>query len=145
MRTMSTVLSSWAGLGILLTSGCLQSPEPTVQEKPKEGIIGRTTNEIGEFDPKGTAKEVDLKVDENSNPLKAATGAYKYAAATTSILKIKQALQLYNAEFDRYPQDHAEFMELIVKPNQIELPVLPGGARYQYDVENHELKIVEAE
>jgi hypothetical protein len=35
-------------------------------------------------------------------------------------------------------------MTRIIKENQIKLPVLPGGARYAYDVENHKLKIVRA-
>lgn len=45
---------------------------------------------------------------------------------------------------ERYPKDHEEFMTQIIKANNINLPVLPGGRKYQYDVENHELVIIEA-
>jgi hypothetical protein len=43
------------------------------------------------------------------------------------------------------PKDHEEFMTQIIKKNNIQLPVLPGGRQYQYDVENAELVVVEAE
>ena len=36
-------------------------------------------------------------------------------------------------------------MEKIIKRHKIELPVLPGKRQYQYDVENHELIVVEKE
>lgn len=110
----------------------------------EESIIGDKTQEIGEFDPDAGEVEADLQVDSNSSPLEAMTGSYKYAAGTVSILAVEKALQLFNAEHGRYPKDHDEFMEVIIKRNQIKLPVLPGKRRYQYDVENHELKIMEA-
>jgi hypothetical protein len=129
------------GLFSLLALGCVEPPP--VAEK-KTGIIGKTTQDIGEYDPEGEAKIADLQVDAN-NPLAAATGTYKYAAGTTSMLTIQHAMNLFNAEHDRYPKDHAEFMEVIIKKNNIQLPVMPGGRRYQYDVENHTLVVVEAE
>jgi hypothetical protein len=129
--------SSW------FVSGCFQDPNPPVVEKPKEGIIGKKTTDIGEFDP-NQEKEADLSVD-TSSPLHAMTaGAYKNAAGRIAQLGIMQAVNLFNAEHGRYPKDHEEFMEKIIKANSMELPVLPGKLRYQYDVENHELKIVEA-
>jgi hypothetical protein len=56
--------------------------------------------------------------------------------------KIKAALNYFQGENERYPKDHEEFMEKIIKANNIELPVLPYKGRYQYDVEKHELMIV---
>ena len=35
-------------------------------------------------------------------------------------------------------------MEKIIKANQIQLPLLPGGKRYQYDEANHALVVVDA-
>ena len=52
---------------------------------------------------------------------------------------------MYRAETGEYPKDHDEFMNKIVKRHGIQLPVLPGGRQYQYDVENHELIVVEKE
>jgi hypothetical protein len=57
---------------------------------------------------------------------------------------IEAALNLFKANEDRYPNDYDEFMEKIIKDNRIQLPVLPGGKRYQYDVENHKLVVVDA-
>ncbi len=126
----------------ILFSGC---EAPPTEEAPKqESIIGKTTQDIGEYDPNGDAEIADLQVDSGASPLGAAAGAYKFAAGRTSELKIQQALQLYNALHGKYPKDHAEFMEGIVKANNIQLPVLPGKRRYQYDVANHKLVIVEA-
>jgi len=129
--------------GFLVLAGC---EEPQTANKPKsESIIGKTTQDIGEYDPDGEAEIADLQVDPDSSPLGAATGAYKFAAGRTSELKIQHALQLYNALHGNYPKDHAQFMEDIVKANNIHLPVLPGKRRYQYDVQNHKLVVVEAQ
>lgn len=125
-------------------AGCLKSPSPVEEETPKQSrVIGKMTSDIGEFDPAGNAKQADLAID-TSRPLHAMTaGAYKNILGRAAELSIKQAVNLFYAEHGRYPKDHDEFMERIIKYNQIELPVLPGNLKYAYDVENHELKIVE--
>ena len=129
---------------LIAFSGCLQDPNPPAAEKKREGIIGKTTDQIGEFKA-GEAKQADLAID-SSRPMHAMTaGAYKNILGQAAKIQITQAVNLFNAEHGRYPKDHEEFMEMVVKPNQIQLPVLPGGVEYQYDVENHELKIVEAQ
>ena len=131
----------------LFCSGCEAPPAseaPNQESVKEESIIGKTTQDIGEYDPNGDAEIADLQVDADASPLGAAAGAYKFAAGRTSELKIQQALQLYNALHGDYPKDHAEFMEGIVKANNIQLPVLPGKRRYQYDVANHKLVVVEA-
>ena len=44
------------------------------------------------------------------------------------------------------PNSHKEFMEADSPGlNNVELPVLTGGKTYQYDVENHELVVVESQ
>ncbi len=121
---------------------CIGCAEPADEKPKKTGIIGKTTQDIGEYDPSGDAQEADQQVKSSANPL-AAAGAYGYAAGTISKQTVERALQLFNAEHERYPKDHSEFMEKIIKANNIELPVLPGGDQYQYDVANHELKIIE--
>lgn len=108
------------------------------------GIIHKTTQEIGEFDADGDDNVADLQVKTSASPL-AAMGAYGPAIAQISKLKVQQALQLYQAEHGHFPKDHEEFMTEIIKKNNIDLPVLPGKRRYQYDLENHELVVVEAE
>lgn len=127
----------------VLFSGCENPPGAEQAEKPQqESIIGKTTQDIGEYDPDGGPQIADLQVDANSSPLGALSGSYKFATGRTSQLAIQHALQLYNAQHEKYPS-YAEFMDDIVKANNIRLPVLPGKLRYQYDVENHKLVVVE--
>ena len=57
---------------------------------------------------------------------------------------IEHAVRLFEAENGRYPQNFDEFMEKIIKANRIELPVLPGGKKYQYDEVNHSLVVIDA-
>ena len=135
-NTQIVVFSTLACLSL----GCA---DPGAAEKEqKQSIIGQETQEIGEYDADGDAEIADQQVKVSANPL-AAAGAYGYAAGTISKQTVQRALQLFNAEHDRYPKDHEEFMEKIIRANNIQLPVLPGGDQYQYDVENHELVIIE--
>ncbi len=127
----------------IVLSGCDAPPQ---KKQPQQGgVIGKKTQDIGEFDPDGDAKIADLQVDPNSSPIGAAAGAVTYSIGKTSELTIQHSLELFRAEHGEYPKDHAEFMEKIVKRNNIHLPVLPGKRRYQYDVENHKLVVVEAD
>jgi hypothetical protein len=54
---------------------------------------------------------------------------------------VPKALQLYEATNQRYPQTHEEFMNDVIKANQIQLPPLPPGQKYVYDVEARELMV----
>jgi hypothetical protein len=56
-------------------------------------------------------------------------------------IAIPHAMNLFNAENGYFPRSHEEFMEKIVEANQIQLPQLPEGARYVYDVESHTLMV----
>jgi len=57
-------------------------------------------------------------------------------------VKIKHALDLYKATNDgRGPATHEEFMEKIIRENQIRLPDLPPGHRYKYDPKLGELMV----
>lgn len=127
-------------------TGCLKNPSPVEESPPKQSsVIGQMTTDVGEFDPADVARQADLSID-TSRPLHAMTaGAYKNILGRAAELSIKQAVNLFQAEHGRYPKDYDEFMERIIKYNNIELPVLPGKLKYAYDVENHELKIIEGQ
>ena len=56
-------------------------------------------------------------------------------------VQIPQALQLFNATEGRNPKSHEEFMEKIIKANQIQLPELPPNHRYLYDPMTNELMV----
>ena len=59
------------------------------------------------------------------------------------MLNMQHAIDLYQAENDRYPKDHNEFMEVIIKANNIALPKLPYYQEYAYDDKEHKLIIME--
>lgn len=65
-----------------------------------------------------------------------ATPAAAYWAMREKItfdIQIVNAMNLYKGVEGRPPATHEEFMEKIIKANQISLPTLPEGCRYQYD------------
>lgn len=57
-------------------------------------------------------------------------------------IQVPQALQLFKAMNDgNGPKTHEEFMEKIIKANNIPLPELPDGQKYVYDPEKEELMV----
>jgi hypothetical protein len=133
----------WVSFSIcmaMLVTGCSEptgtatKPNP---DKPKS-IIGQKTQDIGE------AVEGVEEAEMAAKPgLLTSMSAYGPAVGKIAKMQVQQAINLFNAEHDRYPKDHAEFMAEIVKKNNLQLPVLPGKRRYQYDVKNHQLIIVD--
>ena len=131
------------GFVSVITSGCMESLEKQVEKDPNS-IIGKKTKEIGKLDPNKKDQVVmpddpQIKV---TNPITAGLEAYGPALEKISKLHIQHAMDLYKAENDRFPKDYDEFMTVIIKANNIELPVLPGGLKYMYDEENHKLVVV---
>lgn len=56
-------------------------------------------------------------------------------------IQIPQALQLYKASNGQPPASHDEFMQRVIAENNIQLPVLPAGKRYQYDPATEQLMV----
>jgi hypothetical protein len=132
---------AWSLMLLVALVGCMKSLEEQTKKSDKS-IIGKQTQEIGEFDPKAKNKIVEPKV-EVTNPVTGPLEAYGPIMQKISEIQIKPAIDLFHAENDRYPKDYEEFMQVIIKANNIKLPVLPGKKKYQYDVENHTLVVVE--
>ena len=129
-------------LGLIAMSvGCNESEE-AAQERNKDSIMGKTTEDIKQAD--GNAAQADLQVNPRDG-LGAYPKAYGFAVSEIAKGQIKQMLEMYRAEKGNYPKTHEEFMSEIIKKYNIELPVLPGGRQYQYDVEKHELIVVEGD
>lgn len=123
-----------------LAAGCMQSLEG--QTKKTGSIIGKTTQDVGEFDQNANQKVSDSKVKVD-DPYFYALQAYRPAVEQIMKSHVLHAINLFHAEHDRYPKDHAEFMKEIIQKNNIKLPVLPEGYKYKYDVENHKLEVVQ--
>lgn len=102
----------------------------------------KMTDKIGKFDPDEGRKVSDSK-GTYSNPITGALEVYGPTLERISKMHIEHAVRLYHAEHGEYPKDYDEFMNRIIKPNNIKLPVLPGGLEYQYDEQNHKLVVVE--
>lgn len=121
-----------------LACGCADS----APAKPKkEGIFGKTTQDIGKFDPNARQVKSDQKIHA-SEPITAPLAAYGPITEKAVILQIDHAVNLFNASEGRYPKDYEEFMERIIKENNIRLPVLPFGGQYKYDEESHTIVVV---
>jgi hypothetical protein len=59
---------------------------------------------------------------------------------------IQHAMDLYKADHDgKGPRNHEEFMQKIVKENDIKLPMLPEGHKYEYDPTTEELMVMKPE
>ncbi|MBX7167940.1 MAG: hypothetical protein K1X74_16520 [Pirellulales bacterium] len=56
-------------------------------------------------------------------------------------VQVPQALQLFKATNGRSPESEDEFMQQVIKANNIELPTLPAGHRYVYDVASEQLMV----
>ncbi|MFO0944910.1 MAG: hypothetical protein U1D30_03020 [Planctomycetota bacterium] len=133
-------LANFAAIGLIALPGCMQAVED--QTKPTGSIIGKKTDDIGEFDPNANKKVSDsqVKIDD---PVLGSLQAYGPMLEQISKTYIDSALNVFHALNGRYPKDHKEFMEKIIKENNIKLPVLPGGKKYEYDVPNHKLVVVD--
>ena len=56
-------------------------------------------------------------------------------------IQIPHALDLFKATENRLPKSHEEFMQKIIKEQDIVLPELPRGHRYVYDPKKGELMV----
>jgi hypothetical protein len=129
-------------LGLLAAVGCVESSSKPTDDNSGKGIIGKKTQDIGEFDGNKANQVVSDTKIRATDPISAPLSAYGPMVEKISMIQITNALELFRATEDRYPKDHEEFMQRIIKENNIQLPVLPYKGKYQYDVENHELKAV---
>ena len=135
----SSTLSLRLAVAIVLGSSLIGCQEPAPPVKKDTGILKKFTQDITQAEP--GAEQADLQ----AKGMLAAPGAYGFAVSEIAKMEITQAVNLYYAEKGEYPKDFDEFMNEIVKRHGIKLPVLPGERRYQYDVKNHELIVVEKE
>jgi hypothetical protein len=135
-----TILVGCGGLSVALLCGCMDSLENQTKKDPNS-IIGKTTDKIEKFDPKGKQEVSDSKVRAD-DPILYPLQAYGPMVEQISKLNVEHAVDLYQAENGHYPKDYNEFMSGVIKANQIRLPVLPAGWKYAYDVPNHKLMVV---
>ena len=143
---------------LVLSAGCEEErnvgDKPNGQAKAKssappksELIVGRRTQEIKnaatEIKTEGAA--IATTKITAKDPITLPGNAYVSIIGQLSIRNIEHAIDLYHAENDRYPKNYGEFMNEIIKANNIALPVLPKYQDYGYDEKEHKLVILEYE
>ena len=134
-KLMSFILSA------AFLTGCtrgvaVESPDGA---KDEGSILKQTTQDVRQFDKDAEQVDNDVKV---SNPITGPLEALGPMRNQVAQLGIEYHVNMFNALNGRYPKDHAEFMEKIIKGNNVKLPKLPYHSEYQYDVENHKLVVV---
>jgi hypothetical protein len=135
----------WTLLVSILTAtiGCTgSSDQPGAEKAPgKKGIFGRKTQDVARFDPADAGRVSDNKI-RATDPITAPLAAYGPILEQAVIQQIDYALRLFEAAEGRYPKDYDEFMQRIIKENNIQLPVLPYGDSYAYDEKERKLKVL---
>ena len=122
-------------------------PPAPAPAPPKDNfIVGKRTQEIGKFDRTEVTKQGGVVATQKitaKDPITLQGNAYVTMIGKTSIGLMDHAVDLFQAAEGRYPKDYQEFMDRIIKENNIALPKLPFYQEYQYDEANHKLVVIE--
>jgi hypothetical protein len=120
------------------------APPPPPAEAPREFIVGKRTQEIRDASAeKKAGGVVATQKITAKDPITLQGNAYVTSIGRISIDQITHALDLYHAETGEYPKTYDEFMENIIKKNNIALPKLPVYQKYAYDAPTHKLLVIE--
>jgi hypothetical protein len=119
-------------------------PPPPPEEVSHGEILGKRTQDIRQLTPEEEKKTraASTKITAR-DPITLQGNAYVVAIGQISTGHIKHAMDLYQAENGRYPANYDEFMNEIIKKNNIALPVLPSYQEYFYDAQEHKLQVRE--
>lgn len=113
-------------------AGDVGFPSPAAAEEAAEGTTEKATVGVG---AKGRDYGGPGFV---TTPIK----AYFTADARINFLQMANAMKIYKAGNDnKGPATHEEFMNVIIKENGVQLPVLPDGDEYVYDPKSEELLV----
>ena len=137
-----------------LASGCSEPiqlgdkpPAPAAPAEPKDTfIVGKRTQEIGKLDRAALTKQGAVVASQKitaKDPITLQGNAYVTMIGKIAIDQMDYAVRLFQAENGRFPKDYNEFMDEVIKKNNIALPKLPFYQEYQYDEANHRLVVIE--
>ena len=131
------------GLALILV-GCDQPGGSTQAKAKPRPILGERTQDIRDAAKEKQAGGVVASPRiVSKDPITLPGNAYVSIIGQASKGQITHALDLYQADTGEYPKTLEEFMEKIIKANNIALPKLPFYQEYTYDVPTHQLQIME--
>lgn len=141
-----------------LVVGC-DEPAPTPDASASRGTVqtapiqtrktvGKTTQNVLDLaDAKAQGGVVvDNAAEAEEGGLGAYSQAYRHSVATIGGLAVEQKMKLYQAEHNKVPATHKEFMATIIAPgtpDEVSLPMLPYYQEYAFDPEAKKLVVVE--
>ncbi len=122
------------------------APQPAKQETRK--TVGKTTQNV--LDLAAAKAQGGVVVDNPSEAEEGGLGAYsqayRHTVAFAGSLAVDQKMKLYQAEHNKIPATHKEFMDKIIAPgtpDEIRLPMLPYYQEYAFDPDSKKLVVVE--
>lgn len=119
--------------------GCSKAPE-TKTENASEQVQEKSEKESRQKAKAGVGKR-GQKLKDHNGPLATPVKAYFKAQQQLVFMNAQRALQMYEIQHG-FPRTHEEYMEKIIRANNLQLPELPEGQWYEYDPETHELMVI---
>jgi hypothetical protein len=141
-----------AGVLVLIGMSGTGKKKPPEVAKPAPAPIQtrqtlkKTTQNVLELSKAVEQGGVRADLSIKSQGLEIAAEAYRTSVGKLSIIAVEQKMAFFQAENDRKPESHKEFMDQIIqpgKPDGIMLPMLPYYQEYAYDPEAKELIVIE--
>ena len=138
MRSLSILAAIFFIASSVVSVGCKPPTETRAdviaeENKPVETEMVKAEAGVGKEGRKLKGKEGVM-----ITPVKALFNTKQRVAFE---FKVEPALRLYEAEKGHRPKTHEEFMDKIIKFNQIDLPEWPAGQEYIYDPAKGELMV----
>jgi hypothetical protein len=123
---------------LVFFSGCMDLLKPAPpQPAPPPTPVPTVTERV-----QATPENVGVKGKEYGGGIITEPLAQRWRVQDRLVMQnVDYALKLYQADQGRYPATHDEFMEKIIRANNLKLPDLPPGQRYLYVAETHELMV----
>ncbi len=141
-------------VGLLVLSGPAEQKPPAAPPAPAAApiqtrkTVGKTTQNVLDL---SAAKNqggvvVDNAAEAEEGGLGAYSQAYRHSVATIGGLAVEQKMKLYQAEHNKVPATHQDFMAKIIAPgtpDEVSLPMLPYYQEYAFDPASKKLVVVE--
>ena len=142
-------------IGLLVHSGPAEQkpsaappPAPAAAPIQTRKTVGKTTQNVLDL---SAAKAqggvvVDNAAEAEEGGLGAYSQAYRHSVATIGGLAVEQKMKLYQAEHNKVPATHQDFMAKIIAPgtpDEVSLPMLPYYQEYAFDPASKKLVVVE--